>query len=179
MKARRTIAIAVAAAATVAGVAGGGGAAKAQDYSVDTGPVTIKIKLKGKHPFFKGPKRITQGEKLTVLNQTAVQKIGPHTFSLVKPVLIPRTKKARKRCTLCETIGIAHKFNPKTEKVNKPKVEAGEKGWDKSFGKKGDSWYTDAKGQKHARRVSAPVGTVLTYFCAVHPTMKGKIRVVD
>jgi hypothetical protein len=183
MSARGTIAL-----ATAATVIGGGAIATvgagAQDYGpITTGPVTIKMKLKGKRTFFSGPKRISQGEKLTVVNKTSPKKIGPHTFSLVKPGLIPTTKKQRKSCFegkgICFRIAVAHKFDPKTEKVNKAKVEVGGKGWNKSFGKVGDSWYVDRRGDLDTRRVSAPVGTTLTYFCAVHPAMKGKIKVVD
>jgi hypothetical protein len=159
------------------------GGAQAQDYTVPTGPVTIKIKLKGKRPFFKGPKRISQGEKLTVLNTTSPKKIGPHTFTLIKPSLVPNNKAERKACGhgagVCGRVAAAHKFNPQTEQINKPDVDVGGKGWNKSFGKKGDTWFTQAKGASETRRVSAPVGTVLTYFCAVHPRMQGKIRVVD
>ena len=140
------------------------------------------MKLKGKRPLFTGPKRISQGARLTVVNRSSPKKIGPHTFSLVKPALIPKTKKARKACfdgNICLTIALAHEFDPETEKIGKNSVEVGGKGWNKSFGKKGDSFYTEVKGGKQTRRVTAPVGTTLTYFCAVHPGMKGKIKVVD
>ncbi len=61
MKAARTIAL-TAAGAVALGVAG----AQAQDtdYTTPTGPVTIKMKLKGKNdPLFTGPKRISQGRE--------------------------------------------------------------------------------------------------------------------
>lgn len=180
MTAPRTIALATVVAAGAIGV----GSAGAQDYGpISTGPVTIKIKPKGKGSVFSGPKRISQGEKLTVVNQTSLQKVGPHTFSLVKPALIPSSKKARKQCFagkgLCFRIAVAHKFDPATEKIGKASVEAGKKGWNTAFGKKGDSWYVDKKGDLQTRKVTSPVGTTLTYFCAVHPAMKGKIKVVD
>ena len=47
----------------------------------------------------------------------------------------------------------------------------------KSFGKKGDSWFTPDKGTKQSRKVSAKAGKTLYFFCAVHPFMQGKIKV--
>jgi plastocyanin len=66
-------------------------------------------------------------------------------------------------------------------KIHKPKVDVGKTGWDKSFGKTGDSWFTGEKrkGTKNTRKVSAAVGTTLYFMCAVHPGMQGKIKVVE
>ena len=47
-----------------------------------------------------------------------------------------------------------------------------------SFGKTGDTWYTETKNAKESRTISAKAGTTLTYFCAVHPNMVGTIKVV-
>ena len=63
--------------------------------------------------------------------------------------------------------------------MGRPVVDSGKTGWDKSFGKKGDSWFAEAKGDKHSRKVTAKVGTTLTYFCAIHPNMVGKIKVIS
>ena len=62
--------------------------------------------------------------------------------------------------------------------VNRPKIEVGSKGWDQSFGKIGDSWYTEIQGAHNTRKVSANDGKTLYYFCLVHPFMQGKIKVV-
>jgi plastocyanin len=181
-KLRRTGAVLLTAGA-VTGVAIGG-TAHAQDYDIRTGPVTVKMKLKGKRPFFSATgKTISRGEKLTVVNTTKIQQIGPHTFSLVKPAALPKTAKKAKACGeklkgICGKIARAHKFDPKTQKINKPDLDVGGKGWNTSFGRKGDSWYTEVKGDIETRKVTAPVGTTLTYFCAVHPNMVGKLKVV-
>ena len=180
---QRRLGMALVTGATAVGLVAASGPASAQ-YTPGTGPKTITIKQKGKRPYFDAPNRISRGAKLTIVNQTKPKKIGPHTFSLVQKNLLPKGKKERKACfnnNICFTIAIAHEFDPKTEKVHKKVVEVGKKGWDKSFGKKGDSWFTGEKrkGTKTSRKVSAPVGTTLYFMCAVHPGMQGKIKVVE
>ncbi len=180
-------AVALAGAAILAG-----GASQAFAHSAHTsaaGSATISIKLKGKgkkaEPYFTGPKTIQEGAKLTIVNTTSPKAIGPHTFSLVKPAKIPHGTKAINTCAsdkgfsgVCLAIAKAHKVNLKTEKVGKPSVDVGKKGWSTSFGKKGDTWFTQAKGETQTRTVTAKAGTTLTYFCAVHPNMVGTIKVV-
>ncbi|MEA2246477.1 MAG: hypothetical protein QOH46_1006, partial [Solirubrobacteraceae bacterium] len=80
---KRRIGLALVTGATTVGLVAGSGPASAQ-YNVGTGPKTIKIVMKGKNPTFKGPKRISRGEKLTIVNKTKPKKIGPHTFTLIK-----------------------------------------------------------------------------------------------
>jgi hypothetical protein len=159
------------------------GTAQAQ-YDIGTGPETIQIKMNGKRPLFKGPKTISRGEVLTIKNKTSPKKIGPHTFTLFKASSLPKGKKEIKACEkiqtpVCARAVKAHKVNLKTGEVHKPNVDVGKKGWDKSYGKKGDSWVTQAKGESKGRNVVAPVGTTLRYICLVHPFMQGKIKVVD
>jgi hypothetical protein len=180
---KRRIGLALVTGATTAGLVAGPGPASAQkDYTNPTGPRTIKIVMKGKDPLFKGPKTISKGAKLTIVNTTKAKKIGPHTFTLVKKGLLPKTPKQMKKCAnnktkLCQNIAKAHKFTP-PETIKKPNVDVGKKGWDKSFGKKGDTWFTPDKGTKETRKVTAKVGTTIHYMCAVHPFMQGKIKVV-
>jgi hypothetical protein len=147
-------------------------------YDVGTGPVTITIKRKGKRLYFSGPKKVSRGALLTVRNATNPAKVGRHTFSLVNPSRVPRTKRQRRRCLVCRRIAAAHKYHPKTDKIGKPIVDVGQEGWDKRFGTRGDSWVVERKGKSHTRRVTAHTGTRLTYFCGVHPSMKGTITVI-
>jgi hypothetical protein len=56
-------------------------------------------------------------------------------------------------------------------------VDVAAKGWDASFGKEGDTWYTETEGEDTARKVSAEPGSKLYYLCVVHPFMQGKINV--
>jgi hypothetical protein len=181
---KRRAGLALATGATVVGLVAGGGPAAAQDYNVGTGPITIKMQnVKKRKVFFSGPKKISRGEKLTIKNVSNPQQIGPHTFTLIQPSKRPKGRKQFKACgnlqlPVCRKIGKAHKFDPKTKQINKPSVDVGKKGWDKSFGNKGDTWYTQAKGDKETRKVTAPVGTTLTYFCVIHPNMHGTLKVV-
>jgi hypothetical protein len=146
--------------------------------------ITIKAVLDGKETLFKGPSRIERGAELTFVNDSVPKKIGPHTITLLEAELVPEVK-TRKDAEACFTEGIcgviarAHRFDPRTEKVNKPSVDVGRKGaWDEAFGKKGDSFYTEEEGGTQTRKVVAPVGTRLTFFCAVHPEMVKHVKVV-
>ena len=162
----------------------GGPAVLAQDPGATPEPATISMKVQGKRLFFDGPATVVKGEELRIVNDTSVRKVGPHTFSLAKKSVLPDTSKEFKNCftpgKVCMDIATAHKFNPKTEKIGKPVVDAGAKGWNRSFTKDhaGDSWYTETKGEDHTRRVTASAGTTLRFLCAIHPDMQGKIEVV-
>jgi plastocyanin len=177
-KVRAVAGVAVAAAVSV-GVVGGAGA---QDYNVPKN-ATVKMVLKGKIPKFTGDKTVSKGGTLTIVNTTKVQAIGPHTLTLVKPGKVPEGKAAIKACSedladICGVVAKAHKVNTKTFAVGKPLVDVGKKGWDKSFGKKGDTYYTETKGEKYTAKVTAKVGTTLTYMCIVHANMTGTLKVV-
>lgn len=161
-----------------------GPAVLAQDDGTPPAPPTISMEVQGKRVFFDAPDTVRTGEKLTIVNNTNPRRIGPHTFSLAKPSVLPHGGKEFKNCftpgKICMDIALAHKFNPRTEKINKPIVNVGAKGWNRMFTKKrkGDSWYTETKGEEFVRRVSASAGTTLTFLCAVHPNMQGEIKVV-
>lgn len=170
--------------AAAAGVlASAGGPATAGQVASNHGDVAkIKMVQKGRDLTFTGPKEVEKGAKLRIVNDTNPKKVGPHTFTLITSKNMPTSKKKQKKCEelegVCGDIAAAHKFDPKTNKVNKPSVDAGKKGWDKPFGTKGDSWYTEKNGTIAGRKVTAKPGTVLRFFCVVHPFMKGKIKVV-
>ena len=120
-----------------------------------------------------------------MLNKTKLRKFGPHTFSLVEQSVLPDTKKERRQCfspgKLCMDIAVAHKFNPRTERINQKLVKAGNAGWDEAFTNraKGDSWYTEKLGASFQQKVTAAPGTTLYYFCAIHPEMQRGIEVVE
>jgi hypothetical protein len=166
---------AIGASASDAGKAGGGHVAK----------IKMEVKGKGKHAdlFFQGPNKVEKGSKLKIINKTLPSKVGPHTFTLVKQNRLPKSKKAIKDCenlklAVCVNAFKAHEVDPNTFEVNKPKVEVGRKGWDKSFGRTGDSVFLGSQGAHNTRKVSANDGKTLYYFCLVHPFMQGKIKVV-
>jgi hypothetical protein len=162
-------------------VTGGGAAA---DEAGKRAAATITMEKNGRELFFDGPRTVAKGEKLKVENLTNPRRVGPHTFSLVKKGALPKGNNESRRCVdftlkVCRNIVEAHRFDPETFEVGKPIV--GGKKWDKLFGNraKGDSWYTEKKGNKDTRKVTADVGDKLFYFCVVHPEMQGRIKVTN
>jgi hypothetical protein len=144
---------------------------------------TIEIKMEGKKMGFFGPGTVHEGEELEVVNDTAPSMVGPHTFSLVKKGLLPKTAKQRKTCftpgKIC--MGIAHWYGLKGEEEPKePLVAAGKEGWDTmgTYTKKGDSYFFGKKGESIDQKVTAKAGTTLYFICAVHPWMQGSIKVL-
>lgn len=163
---------------------GTAGAASAQD-----GPakgVTNTIEIKGKNEkrlHFAGPKTVPPLSSLEIVNKTKVQKVGPHTFTLVTDDALPKTKTQIKKCgkielPVCVQAFGAHQVDPETFEVGQPNVESGAPGWDTPFTSDtdGDSWYTETKGETTSRVVSTPEDQ-LRYFCLVHPFMNGKVKV--
>lgn len=164
-------------------VIGGAAAASAGEGPAKaTGNAKITMYLKGRDLGFSGPRKISSGAELTIGNGTNPNKVGPHTFTLIRKRRLPETRNQMRNCehgkTVCGAIAKAHRYDPRTNIVSKPDVDVGRTGWDRSFGKRGDSWYTETKGEKTSRVVSAKPGTTLYYFCVVHPFMQGKIKVV-
>jgi len=144
---------------------------------------TISIELtKGKLKFV-APASIKQGDQLEIVNDTDPKKVGPHSFSLVTPGSVPATPSARKNCFtpkhICMSIAKWHGFNPKTEQISIDPAKAGPEGWstEGSVTKKGDSWFTEKKGETFSQQVTAQPGT-LYFICAVHPFMHGKVQVL-
>jgi hypothetical protein len=162
----------------------GGPVVLAQDPGDTPEPPTITMEVQGKRLLFEGPATVAKGQELQIVNDTSARKVGPHTFSLAKKGVLPDTPKEFRNCftpgKVCMDIATAHKFNPKTEKIAKPVVDAGAKGWNRSFARDrtGDSWYSETKGESTSRRVTASAGSTLRFICAIHPDMQGQIKVV-
>lgn len=133
---------------------------------------------------FTGPTSVTVGDQLEIVNNTNPKQVGPHTFSLVTKGSLPKTPKARQTCFapkhICLAIAIWHGFNPKTERITKDLVKVGPAGWStagNATSKKGDSWFTEKKGESVSQEVTAEADSTLYYICAVHPFMQGKVNV--
>lgn len=171
--------------ASVAVIALAVGAAGASAATPTGNTETISIEFtKGKIKF-SGPASVTVGDQLEIVNNTNPKQIGPHTFSLVTQGSLPKTPKARQGCFapkhICLAIAIWHGFNPKTERISKQVSKAGIAGWSTAGNatkKKGDSWFTEKKGETFSQEVTAAAGAPLYYMCAVHPWMQGKVNVV-
>lgn len=180
---RQTLLGGAAAGVLAVGLAGGP-AVFAQDPGTTPEPATITMTKNGKTLLFEAPDTVQTGQPLKIVNATSPRRVGPHTFSLVQKSLLPGTVKQFKNCftpgKICMRIANAHKLNPKTEKIGQPLVDPGAKGWNRQFTKKrkGDSWFTEKKGETFTANVSASAGKTLSFLCAVHPDMQGEIEVV-
>ena len=134
-------------------------------------------------PAFVGDENVAPGQDLKIVNKTKPKQIGPHTFSLIEEGSIPVTEDQMKKCAkiklpVCVNVFKTHDVSNKFI-VKKPNVDKGLEGWDKSFNDevKGDTWYTETKGESETRAVTATPGSTLYYFCLVHPEMQGSIGV--
>jgi hypothetical protein len=180
---RQTLLGGMAAGVLAIGLAGGP-AVFAQDPVTLPEPATITMAKNGKSLVFEAPDQVQTGQPLRIVNGTNPRRVGPHTFSLVQKRLLPATAKQFKNCftprRICMRIANAHKLNPRTEKIGQPLVDPGATGWNRMFTKKrkGDSWFTEKKGESFTANVSASAGKTLTFLCAVHPDMQGEIEVV-
>jgi plastocyanin len=114
------------------------------------------------------PGNVTVHSGDTVVFVHADQTHDPHTISIVSAANLPRSSDT---CPACDRVQKAH-FPHGQNAAPLPVVNVGKPGLDQP----GDSvlWI----GQKVSVTVSAPAGTVLHYFCAIHPWMQGTITVV-
>jgi plastocyanin len=182
---RKHLLVAVAATAALVTAVFGPGLAGAE--VAPTGVTdTIYIKdVKGALKFV-APASVHLGDELAILNETDPKRVGPHTFSLVTKGSLPKTPNARKNCFtpkhICMSVAKWHGFNPKTEKITINPAKAGAEGWSTlgSTSKKGDSWFTEKKGDSLTQQVTADPATTgtLYFFCAIHPWMQGKTTVL-
>ena len=169
-----------------------GGAASAAAASAETVPApveptgtTVRIEVRevaGK-PRFVGPATVTAGDELEIVNRTDPQRLGPVTFSLVRRGYLPKTKHAQAVCftpgRICWSIAEWQGVHGEGTPTINP-AEAGEPGWD-TMGKNGvpgDSWFSGTEaGGSFAQEVTAQPGTRLWFMDAIHPWLRGTIKV--
>jgi hypothetical protein len=178
---RLLAAVAALAALTAVGV---GGAASASP--APKGPPVAHIKFKGgkKNLHLVVPDTIRAGTTIEVDNLTDPQKVGPHTFSLVKRDALPHGKDQIKKCEkelklICGAIAFKwHLVDPTTFEVGQILSDVGEEGWDTPGDrhKIGDSWVSEAKDETFSAPLSSQPRK-LHYICAVHPFLKGSFTV--
>ncbi len=164
------------------------GAASAAELPAPTVPPTgktavIKMVLGKKGLAFSGPKTVTQGDELKIIDKTDPRKVGPHTFSLVESSVLPKTKQQQRVCFtknhICKEIALwqgAKGNGP--PKINP--VDVGPAGWSTmgNLTEKGDSWFTGTKpGASFEQQLTAEAGTTIHFICAVHPEMQGSFKV--
>lgn len=174
-------------AAAVVGMLFGAAPAGAAPAPATGGTSAIAMVLDGKKLEFQGPATVEEGAPLEVINETNPRQVGPHTFSLVTRGSLPKTKRAEDECftpgKICFAIAKWHQVEQNTEKIGLNPVKAGPAGWSTAgdaSGKRGDSWFSGetTPGTHITQDVSARAGTTLYYFCAIHPWMRGAIKVV-
>jgi hypothetical protein len=166
---------------------GAGGAAAAVPPAIPppTGnAVTIAVEEVGGKLAFVGPETVAEGDELEVVDKTNPQRVGPITFSFVRRGYLPRTKRAQAICFtpghICWSIAEWQGVHGEGVPTINP-AEAGSPGWD-TMGTKtipGDSWYSGTeRGARFAQEVTAKAGTRLWFMDAIHPWLRGTIRVV-
>jgi hypothetical protein len=152
---------------------------------VETGhTATITVREVAGKLRFVGPTTVAEGDTLEVVNRTNPLKVGPITFSLVRPGYLPKTKHAQAICFtpghICWSIAEWQGVHGEGLPTINP-AEAGEPGWD-TMGTKttpGDSWFSGTKrGTSFAQEVTARAGTRLWFMDAIHPWLRGTVKVV-
>jgi hypothetical protein len=170
---------------------GAAGAAGAAEPPVPTIPaatgrtVTIKVTEAGGRLRFVGPSTVAEGDTLEIVNATNPLKVGPVTFSLVRPGHIPKTKGAQARCFtpghICWAIAEWHGVGGDGLPTINP-AEAGLPGWDTpgTTTSPGDSWFSGTKrGAAFSQEVTAKAPGRLWFMDAIHPFLRGTIKVVQ
>jgi hypothetical protein len=146
--------------------------------------VTITIREVADHLRFVGPTTVTSGDELEIVNETDPLQIGPVTFSLVRPGYLPKAKQARDNCFtpghICWAIAEWQGVHGDGVPTINP-AAAGAPGWDTpgTVFSPGDSWFSGLKpGGSFGQEVTARAGTRLWFMDAIHPWLRGTIRVL-
>ncbi|MBS1678128.1 MAG: hypothetical protein JST08_12165 [Actinobacteria bacterium] len=172
-------------AAAVALGVGGARAAVPPPIPAPTGNVvTIAVEEVAGKLQFVGPETVTEGDELEIVDKTNPQKVGPVTFSLVRRGYLPKTKRAQAFCFtpghICWAIAEWQGVHGEGVPTVNP-AEAGAPGWD-TMGTKaiaGDSWFSGTeRGGRFGQEVTAKAGTRLWFMDAIHPWVRGTIKVV-
>ena len=120
---------------------------------------------------YTGTRTVESGATLTISNRATTK--DPHSFSLVKATDVPKTAGKVNGCFeggICGKLAQAHEATDDGP-PKKPLVDVGSEGFDQA----GDSVFFQGKSQKV--KITAKSGTSLSYICAIHPWMQGKLKV--
>lgn len=146
--------------------------------------VTIRIAEVGGKLKFVAPPTVAEGDELEIVNTTDPLKVGPFTFSLLRPGYLPKTRRAQADCFtpghICWAIAEWQGVHGEGVPTVNPS-EAGLPGWDTpgTTTSPGDSWFTGSKPGTHfAQEVTAKAPRRLWFMDAIHPWVRGTIRVV-
>jgi hypothetical protein len=147
--------------------------------------VTIAVaEVAGKLKFV-GPEAVAEGDELEIVDKTNPMRVGPITFSLVRRGYLPKTRPAQANCFtpghICWAIAEWQGVHGEGVPTINP-AEAGAPGWDTmgSTSVPGDSWFSGTEpGGRFAQEVTAKAGTRLWFMDAIHPWLRGTIKVVQ
>jgi len=166
---------------------GASGALAAEPVAPEPTGTTVRIEIveAGGRLEFVAPPTVAAGDTLEIVNRTNPLKVGPFTFSLVRPGYLPKTKRARAVCFtpghICWAIAEWQGVHGEGLPTVNPS-EAGLPGWDTpgTTAIPGDSWFTGVEaGGRFAQEVTAKPGTRLWFMDAIHPAVRGTIKVVS
>ncbi|HEY0279872.1 MAG TPA: hypothetical protein VGC32_16535 [Solirubrobacterales bacterium] len=145
--------------------------------------VTISVREVAGKLRFVSPATVASGDDLEIVNRTNPQRLGPVTFSLVRRGYLPKTKHAQAHCFtpghICWSIAEWQGVHGEGVPTINP-AEAGEPGWDTmgTNGTPGDSWFSGTEaGGRFGQEVTARPGTRLWFMDAIHPWLRGTIKV--
>jgi plastocyanin len=173
---RRT-AVALAAIAAL-GVSAPAAHAASKNTITTTGKTTFKVNqyIQDGSRFAPGTITVKSGTTIKLVNKS--RDGAPHTLSLLRKSSLPRTASQISDCPMCAPLLAAHQANPQTGQVGVPLYDTGAPGFQTmGTGKTaGDSIFLPPHG-KVSFQVTAAKGSVLHFFCAVHPWMQGTIKV--
>jgi hypothetical protein len=175
------------AAVVLAGGAGSAAAATPEPLPVPP-PTGAKVKIAVEEVAgrltFVGPEAVTEGDELEIVDKTNPQKVGPITFSLVRRGYLPKSRRAQAICftpghicwSIAEWLGVHGEGVPTINPA-----EAGAPGWDTmgTTSAPGDSWFSGTeRGGRFGQEVTARAGTRLWFMDAIHPLLRGTIKVL-
>jgi plastocyanin len=156
-------------------------AAKKNEIRISGGTVFKAGKYMKDEVHFNANTTVASGGTVKVVNKGSAAA-GPHTVSLLKPSAMPKTLKQAEPCFqfagVCGPLAEAHQLDPESGEPKVALYNAGAEGFDSLGDAKtaGDSVFF-APGKGTSFKVTAKAGSVLPFFCAVHPWMQGKITV--
>jgi hypothetical protein len=167
------------------GVVGSATAAPPPSVPTPTG-TTVRItvaEVAGKLRFV-GPEAVGEGDELEIVDKTNPSRVGPVTFSLVRRGYLPKTRPAQANCFspghVCWSIAEWQGVHGEGVPTINP-AEAGAPGWDTmgTTSSPGDSWFSGTEpGGRFGQEVTAKAGTRLWFMDAIHPWVRGTIKVV-
>jgi plastocyanin len=174
---RRT-AVALAAIAALGVSAPAAHAATKKNTITATGKTTFKVNqyIQDGSRFAPGTITVKSGTTIKLVNKSPDG--APHSLSLLKKSALPKTAAQVMTCPMCAPLLAAHQVDEQSGSVGVPVVDVGAPGFQTPGSAKtaGDSIFLPPHG-KMTFQVTAKKGSVLHFFCAVHPWMQGTIKV--